>query len=120
MSETNCQVLEKQKYIECANNVATFGRCDQTLKPDAYQNEIINLRRSRNFLRPTLFGCSCDPHFIQFALGSCYTVHINALKVDIKRNNMQVELIRFRKKNRLYPRLRFRIEEIYVYSIFAR
>ena len=43
-----------------------------------------------------------DPGFIQFALGSCYAVHINALsiimKVYIGRNNIQVELIRFRKK----------------------
>ena len=40
---------------------------------------IINLRRSRDGTR--LFGCLClsDPRFIQFALASCYTVHINAL-----------------------------------------
>ena len=41
------------------------------------------------------------PRFIQFALGSCYVVHINAyvniMKAYIERNNIQVELIRFRK-----------------------
>ena len=38
-----------------------------------------------------------DPRFIQFAMGSCYAVHIkhivNIMKVYIERNNIQVELI---------------------------
>ena len=42
-----------------------------------------------------------DPRGIQFALGSCYAVHIKALSIIMKvytvRKNMQVELIRFRK-----------------------
>ena len=42
----------------------------------------------------------------------------------MERNNMQVELIRFRKKYRLYSRLRLRSEDfrdpLYVYSLFAR
>ena len=54
-------------------------------------------------------GCVSDPRIIQFALASCYAVHINALpimEVYIERSNMQVELIRFRKKYRLCLRLR--------------
>ena len=41
----------------------------------------------------------CYPRFIQFAL-SCYAVHkpiVNIMKVYIEKNNVQVELIRFRK-----------------------
>ena len=77
----------------------------------------INLRRSRDRLLLWLFWwmnvcvcvcvCACvracvrvsDPRLIQFALGSCYAVHIkrivNVMKVYIEWNNMQVELIRF-------------------------
>ena len=50
----------------------------------------INLRRSRNFfllcLAVRVDGCLCvsDPRFIQFALGSCYLVHMNALSIIIK------------------------------------
>ena len=45
-----------------------------------------------------------DPRFIQFALlGSCYAcAHkriVNIMKVYIERNNIQVELIRFRKNS---------------------
>ena len=57
-------------------------------------------------MRLSLFGrcfsVTCpDPRFIQFALASCYAVHINAIvnisKVYMERKNMQLELIRFRK-----------------------
>ena len=56
------------------------------------------------FVRVEVCVWVSDPRFIRFALGSCYAVHINALsmKVYIKMNNIQVELIRFRKKWRLY------------------
>ena len=62
--------------------------------------------------------CISDLRFIQFALGSCYAVHIKALSIDImkvyiERNNiqlLQVELIRFRKK----------IDFIHVYVSEAR
>ena len=65
-------------------------------------------------VRGCLLGSVCvsDPRVIQFALGSCYAVHINAMsihcimKVYIKRNYIQVELIRFRNKYQLYSRLR--------------
>ncbi len=61
-----------------------------------------------------LFGwvevCSCvsDPRFIQFALASCcaHKRIVNIMKVYIERNNMHVELIRFRKQYRLSSRLR--------------
>ena len=49
---------------------------------------------------------------------------VNIMKVYIERSNMQVELIRFHKKYRLYSRLHFRSEDfrerLYVYSLFAR
>ena len=48
--------------------------------------------------------CLPDHRFIQFALASCYAVHINALSIE--RSTMQVELIRFLKK---------KIEFIHVY-----
>ena len=48
---------------------------------------------------------------------------VNIMKVYIKRNNIQVELIRFLKKYRLYSYLRLRGERVpeplYVYSMFA-
>ena len=60
-------------------------------------------------------GCSClvdvrvhvsDPRGIQFALSSCYALHIKALSIIMKvyteRKNMQVELIRFRKISYLF------------------
>ena len=54
--------------------------------------------------------------FIQFALGSFYAVHINIivniLKVYMERKNRQLELIRFRKKYRIYSRLLFRTDEV--------
>ena len=53
-------------------------------------------------------ACVSDPRFIQFALGSCYAVNI--MKVYIERNNIQVELIRFRKN----------IDFIHVYFCEAR
>ena len=66
--------------------------------------------------------CVSDPRFIQFALGSCYAVHINALSIELKcieRNNMQVELIRFRKKYRLYSRLLLQREEFNATAMFT-
>ena len=55
-------------------------------------------------------------------LGSCYTAHeriVNIMKVYIKRNNMQIELIRFRKKYRLYSRLLLRIEKSNAIDVFT-
>ena len=73
--------------------------------------------------------CLCVSYSLHLLLlGSCYAVHINTLsiilKVYIERNNMQVELIRFRKKYRYFSRLRLLSEDFrnpsYVYSLFAR
>ena len=64
-------------------------------------------------------GCLCasDPRFIQLALGSCYTVHVNTIvniiKVYIERINMQVEVIRFRQKYRIYSRSLLQSEEFF-------
>ena len=85
----------------------------------------IHLRKSRHCLllclAVGLYVCMSNPRFFQFALGSCYAVHIkrivDIMKVYIERNNMQVELIRFRKKYRLYSRLRR--EDLYVCGLFA-
>ena len=48
---------------------------------------------------------------------------VNIMKVYIERYNMQVELVRFHYKYRLYSRLRLRSEEFrdtrYVYSLLA-
>ena len=73
--------------------------------------KFINLIRSRDCI--CFYVCMCvyvssSLHLLLF--GSCFAVDINALsiiilKVYIERNNMQVELIRFRKKYRLYSRL---------------
>ena len=35
----------------------------------------------RACVRACVFVCVSDPRFIQFALGSCYAVHINALSI---------------------------------------
>ena len=56
-------------------------------------------------------------------LRCAYKCIVNIMKVYIERNNIQVELIRFRKKYRLYSCLRLRGERVpeplYVYSLFA-
>ena len=70
----------------------------------------INLRRSRDchwlFVGVCVWICGLVAFIFSYALhlrilGSCYTAHkciVNIMKVYIKRNNIQVELIRFRKK----------------------
>ena len=69
------------------------------------------------------------PRFIQFALGSCYTMHINRnqrivniKKVYIEKNNIEVELLRFRKDIALiHVYVCERVSDpLYVYSIFVR
>ena len=75
----------------------------------------INLRRSRDgtrmlgwvFVWGGVFGCiRSSLHSVRFGyLLSCTHKRIvNIMKVYIKRKNMQVELIRFRKKYRIYSR----------------
>ena len=44
---------------------------------------------------------------------------VNIMKVDIERNNMQVELIRFRKKYHLYSRLRLQSQEFNATDVFT-
>ena len=59
-----------------------------------------------------LFCCSVVRVFVTFGQLFRYAHKniVNIMKGYIERNNMQVELVRFRKKNRLYSRLRLRIE----------
>ena len=70
-------------------------------------------------------GCSCVHQILAafLALGRCYAAHINALsiimKVYIERKNMQVELIRFRKKYRIYSRLLLRTDEFNATRVFT-
>ena len=45
---------------------------------------------------------------------------VNIMKVYIERNNMQVELVRFRIKYRLYSRLLLRSEEFNASDMFTR
>ena len=67
--------------------------------------------------------CVSDPRFIQYALGSCYAVHISALSIELKvyieRSNMQVELIRFLKKYCFYSHLLLRSEEFNADRMFT-
>ena len=65
----------------------------------------------RACVRACVCVCVSDPRLIQLALASYYAVNI--IKVYIERCNMQVALIRFRKKYRLYPHLRLRLEEMH-------
>ena len=75
-----------------------------------------------------MIRCSsiCYLHSVRFWAAvtmSTYTHYI--MEVYIEKNNMPVELVRFRKKYRLYSRLRLRGERVpaplyYVYSLFAR
>ena len=44
---------------------------------------------------------------------------VNIMKVYIERKNMQVELIRFRKKYRIYSRLVLRTEEFNATQVFT-
>ena len=68
-------------------------------------------------------GCSCGYLFVRIR-SSLHSVRfgqllrcvhkriVNIMKVYIERKNMQVELIRFRKKYRIYSRLLLRTEEL--------
>ena len=86
------------------------------------------LRRSRDATVFVLvFGCLLPSlHSVRFGqlLRCAHKRIVNIMKVYIERNNIQVELIRFRKTCRLYSRLRLLVEGVreplYVYSLFAR
>ena len=74
------------------------------------QNDVIYIYKFKKVTRwYGVRSCSgvCYPRFIQFDLGI-----VNIMKVYIERNNIQVELIRFRQKCRLYSRLRLRGERV--------
>ena len=70
-----------------------------------------------NLGRPSpWFGClyvSSSLHLVRFGqlLRCAHKRIVSIMKVYIERNNMQVELIRFRKKYRLHSRLLLRSEE---------
>ena len=64
-------------------------------------------------------------HSVRFGqLLACYAVHINAsivniMKVYMERKNMQIELIRLRKKYRLYSSLHLRGKEFNATRVFT-
>ena len=71
-------------------------------------------------------GCLCvsDPRLIQFASGSCYTVHINALSIELKCTSKETtcKLNKYdsvKKMYRLYSRLLLRSEEFNATSTFT-
>ena len=71
-----------------------------------FRHLYINLRRSCDCRLLWLCVGGCLGFIVSYALhllilGSCYIAHkriVNIMKVYIKKNNIQVELIRFRKK----------------------
>ena len=70
-----------------------------------------------------MFVCVCvsDPRFIRFGqlLRCAHKRIINRIKAYIERNNMQVELIRFRKKYLLYSRLLLQSVEFNATRVFT-
>ena len=71
-------------------------------------------------------GIRSSLHSVRFGqlIRCAHKRSVNTMKVYIERNNIQVELIRFRKRYRLYSRLGLRSEgvrePVYGYSLFAR
>ena len=90
-------------------------------------NLYINLRRSRDgaFVRSCVWSSGVSyPRFFQFGLGNVYADcphkrSIYIMKVDMDRKNMQLELIRFREKCRIYSCLLFRTEGFYATRVFT-
>ena len=85
-------------------------------------NLYVNLRRSHDGM---VFVCLLPSlHSVHFGqlLRCAHKRIVNIMKVYIKRNNIQVVLIRFRKKYHLYSRLRGeRVPKLlYVYILSAR
>ena len=68
-----------------------------------------------------MFVCQLRASFTSFGqlLRCVRKCIVNIMKVYIERNNMQVELIRFRKKYRLYSRLLLRNEEFNATDVFT-
>ena len=69
-------------------------------------------------------GCVCiraSLHSVRFGqmLRCAHQCIVNIIIVYIERNNLQVELIRFLKKYRLYSRLLLRSEEFYAARVFT-
>ena len=83
----------------------------------------INLRKSRDcfrscvrsFVRSSLDWSLLDSiHSVRFGqlLRCAHKRIVNIMKVYMERKNRQLELIRFRKKYRIYTRLLFRTDEV--------
>ena len=74
----------------------------------------------------TVFVPSCvcllpSLHSVRFGqlLRCAHEGIVNIMKVYMERKNMQLELIRFRKKYRIYSRLLFRTEEFNATRVFT-
>ena len=89
------------------------------------QGVYINLRsRDGAFVRSYVRSCGdrvLSLHSVRFGQLLCcaYQRIVNIMKLYIESNNIQVELIRFRKKYRLYTRLLFRTDEINATGVFT-
>ena len=87
----------------------------------------INLRRSRDdaFVRSCVWStgvCLLSLlHSVRFGhqLRCAHKRIANIRKVYMERKNMQLELIRFRKKYRIYSRLLFRTDEVNATRVFT-
>ena len=94
------------------------------------QGVYINLRSRdgafvRSFVRAVVWNSGGDRvlslHSVLFGQLLCCAHQriVNIMKLYIESNNIQVELIRFRKKYRLYTRLLFRTDEVNATGVFT-
>ena len=102
-----------------------MDRCGKVILKQNMLSMYINLRRSRDCLR------SCVRSFVWSSLDSIHSVRfgqllrcahkriVNIMKVYMERKNRQLELIRFRKKYRIYSRLLFRTDEVNATRMFT-
>ena len=85
-----------------------------------YLHVYINLRRSRDSLRSFVWSSLDSIHSVRFGqLLRCANKRVNIMKVYMERKNRQLELIRFRKKYRIYSHLLFRTDEVNATHVFT-
>ena len=78
----------------------------------------LNLRMSRDCLRSCVWSSLDSIRFGQI-LRCAHKRIVNIMKVYMERKNRQLELIRFRKKYRIYSRLLFRTDEVNATRMFT-
>ena len=99
---------------------------EEMRKKSVSNNLYRNLRRSRGSLRSCgVRSCgvrSVDSiHSLRFGqlLRCAHKRIVNVMKVYMERKNVQLELIWFRKKDRIYSRLLFRTDEVNATRVFT-